>query len=139
MACHRIGLSGKNKSKNTIIRLVNRRYAKNALINRKKLDSIDNAKYNFDGKTKIFINENLSPANESIAYNCRKLRQAKIIDSCYSRDGIICIKSTVNNKPEKIHHMKELRDLFPEFVFQVMKKAYHMPNMMLLMYLVILV
>ena len=42
--CHRIGLSGKNKSKKTIIRLVNRRYAKKALINRKKLDSIDNDK-----------------------------------------------------------------------------------------------
>ena len=67
-------------------------YAKKALINRKKLDSIDNAKYNFDGRTKIFINENISPANESIAYNCRKLRRAKIIDSCCSRDGIICIK-----------------------------------------------
>ena len=42
--CHRIGLSGKNTSKKTIIRLVNRRYAKKALINRKKLDSIDNDK-----------------------------------------------------------------------------------------------
>ena len=113
-ACHRTGLSGKNKSKKTIIRLVNRRYAKKTLINRKKLDSIDNAKYNFDGRTKIFINENLPLANESIAYNKRR---AKIIDSCYSRDGIICIKNTVNSKPKKNHHMKERRDLFPEFVF----------------------
>ena len=55
---------------------------KKALINRKKLDSIDNAKYNLDGRTKIFINESLSPANESIACNCRKLKPAKIIDSC---------------------------------------------------------
>ena len=60
--------------KKTIIRLVICRYAKKALINRTKLDSIENAKYNFDGRTKIFVNENLSFANESIAYNCRKLR-----------------------------------------------------------------
>ena len=33
--------------------------------------------------------------------NCRNLRRAKIIDSCYSRDGIICIKNTVNSEPEK--------------------------------------
>ena len=33
--------------------------------------------------------------------NCRNLRLAKIIDSCYSRDGIICIKNTVNSEPEK--------------------------------------
>ena len=72
--CNRAGLSGKNKSKKTIIRLVICRYAKKALINRTKLDSIENAKYNFDGRTKIFVNENLSFANESIAYNCRKLR-----------------------------------------------------------------
>ena len=30
---------------------------------------------------------------------------------------IICIKNTVNSKPEKIHHMKELWDLFPDSVF----------------------
>ena len=71
-ACHRAGLSGKNKSKKTIIRLVICRYAKKALINRTKLDSIENAKYNLDGR--IFVNENLSFANESLAYNCRKLR-----------------------------------------------------------------
>ena len=106
-ACHRIGLSDKNKSKNTIIRHVNHRYAKKALINRKKLDDIDNAKYDFDGRTKIFI-ENLSPANISIAYNCRKLRCVKITDSCYSGNGIICIKNTANSKLEKIHHVKEL-------------------------------
>ena len=64
-----------------------------------------------------FINENLSPANESIAYNCRKLRRTKINDSCCSRDGIICTKSTANSKLHKIHHVKELRDLFPEFGF----------------------
>ena len=66
-ACHRVGLSGKNKFTKTIIRLVNRRYAKKALINRKKFDSTVNAKYNFDSRAKIFINENLSPANKSIA------------------------------------------------------------------------
>ena len=92
----------------------------------KKLYSIGRnyAKYNFDGRTKIFVNENLSPANESIAYNNRKLWQAKIIDSCYSRDGINCIKNTVNSKPEKIYDIKGLRDLFPDFFFQMMKKKH---------------
>ena len=59
-----------SQKKQTIIRLVSPRYARKVLINRKKLDSIDNAKYNFDDRTKIFINENLSPANKSIVYNC---------------------------------------------------------------------
>ena len=34
-----------------------------AIANRKKLDSLDNAKYNFDGRTKIYFYENVSPAN----------------------------------------------------------------------------
>ena len=87
-ACHRLGLSGKNKSKKTIIRLVNRIYAKKAQINRKKLGSSDNAKY-VDDWTKIFINENLPPANNSFTCNFRKPKRAKVIDSCYSRDGYL--------------------------------------------------
>ena len=87
-ACHRLGLSGKNKSKKTIIRLVNCIYPKKAQIDRKKLDSSDNAKY-VDDWTKIFISENLSPANNSFACNFRKLKQAKVIDSCYSRDSFL--------------------------------------------------
>ena len=47
---------------------------KKTLISRKKLDRIDNAKYNFDGRGKIFFNENLSAANESVASNCKKSR-----------------------------------------------------------------
>ena len=71
----------------------------------------------FDGRAKIFINENLSAANESVANNCKKPRWAKIVDSCHSRYGIICIKNAANNKPEKLHHMKKCRNLFPDFVF----------------------
>ena len=51
-ACHRIGRS-KNSSKKTIIRFINRKYAKKALLNRKILRK--NVTYN-----NIFINENLT-------------------------------------------------------------------------------
>ena len=52
--CHRIGKSN-NGSKKTIIRFVNRKYCKKALLNRKQLERID-LKKQFVSDTRIFIN-----------------------------------------------------------------------------------
>ena len=52
--------------KKTIVRFINRKYAKKALLTRKSLKN--NVTYN-----NIYINENLTKANKTIAYNCRKL------------------------------------------------------------------
>ena len=76
-ACHRIWKSGqKTSSKKTIVRFVNRKYCKKALINRKKLVNINSeTKCNFSKNNKIFINENLTRTNESIAFCSRKLNR----------------------------------------------------------------
>ena len=68
-ACHRIGKSEqKASSKKTIVRVINRKYCKKALVNRKNLININSEmKNNFSRNNKIFINENLTRANESIA------------------------------------------------------------------------
>ena len=73
--CHRFGKPDREKSQKTIVHLVNRKNYKKVLFNKKKLNSIDCSKHNFTQNTKIFSNENLTPMNESIAYNCRKLKQ----------------------------------------------------------------
>ena len=77
--CHRIGKS-KNSPKKTIVRFTNRKYAKKALLNRKSL--MNNVTYN-----NIYINENLTKANNTIAYNCRKLKRNGMIDKNYLREG----------------------------------------------------
>ena len=81
---------------------------KKVLFNKKKLSSIDNSKHNFTQNTKIFANENLTPVNESTAYNCRKLKH---------RDGIVRIKRREKDRPVKIFHMDKLHGLFPNFDF----------------------
>ena len=49
-----------------------RKFAKQALYNRKKMKSIDKSTL---GRTNdVFINKNLTPADNRIAYNCRKLK-----------------------------------------------------------------
>ena len=69
-ACHGIGKSDqKTSSKKTIVRFINRKYCKKALVNRKNLVNINSEmKYNLNRNNKIFINENLTHANESIAF-----------------------------------------------------------------------
>ena len=42
----------------------------------------------------IFANESLTPMNEFIPFNCRRLKRKELIHSCYSRNGILNIKMT---------------------------------------------
>ena len=72
--CHRIGKSN-NGSKKTIIRFINRKCCKIALLKRKQLERINIKKHQFVSGTKIFINENLTVKNEHLAFNCRQLKK----------------------------------------------------------------
>ena len=92
-ACHRFRKTDrKTKSKKTIIRFVNKKHCKKALVHKKKLSNINNDKFKFNNETKQYINENLTPMNDFIAFNCRKLKRSNIIHTFYTRDGIVHIK-----------------------------------------------
>ena len=125
--CHRFGKFDSNsKSKKTIVRFVNRRFCKKALLNKKKLSNLDHGKYNFSRSTKIFINENLTKMNESIAYECRNLKRKGVISACYTRNGVVHIKKTEHTKAEKIQHINDLCELFPNhFSVEVEEDEFH--------------
>ena len=116
-ACHRFGKPDRDKSQKTIVQFVNRKNCKKVLFNKNKLSSIDCSKHNFTQNTKIFANENLRPMNESIGYNCRKLKRSGLIHGCFLRDGIVRIKCREKDRPVKIFHMDKLQGLFPDFDF----------------------
>ena len=99
----------------TIARFVNRKNCKKVLFNKKKLSSVDWSKEDFTQNTKIFANENLTPMNESIAYNCRRLKCSGLIHGCFSRDDIVRIKCWEKDRPMKISHVDKLHGLFPDF------------------------
>ena len=82
-----------------------------------KVLAVLTAANNFMQNTKFFANENLTPMNESIAHNCRKLKCNGLIDGCFSRDGIVRIKHWEEDRPLKIFHKDKLHGLFPEFDF----------------------
>ena len=55
--------------------------------------------------------------NESIAFNCRKLKRSNIIHTCYNKEEVVHIKQDESSKPFKIFHISKLHKLFPDFVF----------------------
>ena len=68
-----------------------------------------------------FFNESLTPVNELIAFNCRKLKRKELIHSCYSKNGVLNIKLTDKSRPDKIFHMESLLNFFSNFDFEAGK------------------
>ena len=106
-ACHEIG--------KPVVRFLNKKHRKKALLNRRKLQNLDKEKHGFSQNTKVLINENLTVMNENIAFNDRKLKRSALVHACFTIDGIARIKKSENSKPLKVFHMKILHELFPDF------------------------
>ena len=97
-ACHCLG----KKKKNVIVRVIDRKHCLKALRNKKKLKSIDKNVIGIPN-TKLFISENLTPANSKLAFNCRKLKRDGEIEKCYTINGIVDIVK--NNKLITLYHL----------------------------------
>ena len=82
---------------------------KKALINRKGLINTNKSSLSLSSSDNIFINENLTPMNNNIAFHCRKRKCNDQNDKTYYniRDG----------KVIKVLHMSMLLDIFPDFGF----------------------
>ena len=74
---------------------------------------LNNEKHNFHAGTNIFVNENLTPMNDTIVYNCRKLKRSGPIHACYSRNGIVYVKENETSWLIKVFHLDKLISLFP--------------------------
>ena len=124
--CHRFGKPDvKSKSKKIVVRFVNRKNCNKIFENKNKLKKLNNElakssneKHNFREGTKVFVNESLTPMNDFIAFNYRKLKREELIHSCCSRNGVLIIKMTNKSRPAKIFHMENLLNLFSDFDFE---------------------
>ena len=114
-ACHHLGKQ-KNKPRKTIIRFVNRKFAKKALLNRKGLKHANTSSLGLDSH-KVFINKNFTHANSKIAFHSRSLKRNSLINKCYMKDGVVHIvcPDLQNGKVIKVFHLNTLLDLFPNF------------------------
>ena len=109
--CHHIGKSI-GSSKKTSMRLVNQKYCKQILYNRRKFKSFDGSGIGMPN-TKKFVNENLTNSSHQLAFNCNKLKREKLISKKCSSNGIIYIVQIHGNKPIKVFHQSKLDELFP--------------------------
>ena len=74
-ACHRFGkTSCKNSTEETILRFIDIKVCKSALLNKKKLGNVENYKYRFSNSTKLFVNGNVTLMSESISFICKWLK-----------------------------------------------------------------
>ena len=104
-ACHRL----KNRKK-VIIRFVNRKCADKALINKSKLKTIDKTKYGL-GYVDLYINENLCPALQFLAYKVRLARKAQKIAYYNIWKGKLSLKLEPYGEIVKVGHMQDLIEL----------------------------
>ena len=110
-ACHRIG-----KSKKTILRFINRKHCKCALVNRKKLKSFNSESIGLPN-VKLYFNENLTEYNNTLAFYGCKLKRAGLINSTYTLISTVHIFRTVGERPIKVFHMSGLLELYHNFEF----------------------
>ena len=113
--CHRLG---KANPENTIVRFVNRKFCNDKLEKKKKLMSINKMELGFKPDVALYISENLTPFNQRLAWQCRELKRARLIHSCWSSKGVVKIRRTMNERALSIDSEKDLTMLYPDFVFK---------------------
>ena len=56
----------------------------------------------------LYISENLTPFNQRLAWQCRELKRARLIHSCWSSKGVVKIRCTMNERALSIDSEKDL-------------------------------
>ena len=64
----------------------------------------------------LYISENLTPFNQRLAWQCGELR-LRLIHNCWSSNGVVKIRCTMNERAFSIDSEKNLTMLYPDFVF----------------------
>ena len=71
----------------------------------------------FPNGTKIYINDNLSPAMKSLAYNARLLKHYKMIEDTWFSNAAVRIRRCRGDEALRITHEEDLFKAFPEFEY----------------------
>ena len=113
--CHKLG---KANPKNTIVQFINRKFCNDALEKKKKLMSLNKMELGFNPDVALYISENFTPLNQHLAWQCRELKRARLIYSCWSSKGVVNIGGTMNKRALSIDSEKDLTVLYSDFVFK---------------------
>ena len=111
---HRLGKPRDNKTRNVIVRFLNRKHAIDVLRNKRELPKARTIGYN-----NLYVIENLCRTNKKIVDRCYQLNKSGDIKSLWSFNGMINIKFTDNRyeRPTKIIHFDDIDFLFDDDSF----------------------
>ena len=80
--------------------------------------SLNKTELGFKPDVALYISENLTPFNQCLAWQCRELKTARPIHTCWSSKGVVKIRHTMNKRALSIDYEKDLTVLYPDFVFK---------------------
>ena len=94
----------------TVLRFISRKNCEGCLANRKILSR---EKCNFHAGTKVFVNENLTPINDTISYNLRELKRSDLILFWYYKHGFFHNRNNEASRPMNVFHLGKLFSFIP--------------------------
>ena len=92
------------------LRFINRKNCEGFLANRKILS---HEKCNFHAGTKAFVNKNLTPINDTISCNWRKLKPSDLILFWYYKHGFCHNRNNEASRPMNVFHLDKLFSFIP--------------------------
>ena len=113
---HRLPQRCGSTCKPVIAKFINRKMAEEIMFQKKRFNTVNFEHLGFPNDTKIYANLSLSPAFKSLDYHCRKLKKDKIIAESIASRQMIKIKM-LDSTYKRIIHINDLRELFPDRVF----------------------
>ena len=108
-ACHRMS----SKNTNVILKFSKRKDRAKVLGNKKKLKDLDISDIGLE-TNKVFLSWNLCPYYKTLRWKCKKLWEAKKIDSFWVAGSKVMLKPDMNSGPIHITHDDDINELFPE-------------------------
>lgn len=109
VGCHRLGKFEQGKTRNVIVRFLNRKNAYRLLGASKKLKDSVNHEFR-----RIYIIENLCPMNKKIFGALYKLKKTQKIKAVWSYNGNVFFTELHDEEPWKVLHIEEIQYLFDD-------------------------
>ena len=69
--------------------------------------SLNKTELGFKPDVALYISENLTPLNQRLAWQCRELKRARLIHSCWSLKGVVKIRRNMNERALSIDSEKD--------------------------------
>lgn len=112
-ACHRLHKKANNQSpRNVIVRFVNRKKCE-SLLRKSKSFANPSTQEKAGLKSRIYINNNLCGYYKMLWGKTKKLYNKNLVDEFWIFNGTLNVVKK-DNPPERITHLNDLIDLFPE-------------------------